>query len=431
MLARLKSQEVRCRPLGCFGNTLVEETCVIVFDSNALFGLSPDAPKFDLLRALKRSGRHRVAIPWMVQEELVAQKVIRQAEAHQEAVSAVRALNRVTPWRLEAEPRAFDPEEARRYWRQKYGELFEIIETSGDVARQALSREAHCEKPAKGADAKAKGGARDAAIWLSVIDYLTKNPGETVHFISANTRDFGDGNSFPSPMGEDVEGLGDRLVLMTSFDAVVAEFTTPLEIDEKHIEDVLVGLLTREETLSPLESAVKDLLIAKTCSWVGTEANGFLAGLGSTDVYAPIRWNAWVGTPKAFLRRVHEVSGHRIGEEEWYTATVDWILVGYATRPTTVSPSIPAASLSENTGRIACQLRSKLLFSSKPGETPTFLQFWPPTALDPAEVAEWEPRVLEGMSTPGAATAALGVLLAFMAASFLKSKNKGEESTTG
>ncbi|WTE38965.1 hypothetical protein OH768_00510 [Streptomyces sp. NBC_01622] len=205
------------------------------------------------------------------------------------------------------------------------------------MARQALLREAHCEKPAKGADAKAKGGARDAAIWLSVIDYLTKNPGETVHFVSANTRDFGDENSFPSPMGEDLEGLEDRLVLLTSFDAAVGEFTTPLEIDEKHIEDVLVGLLTREETRSPLESAVKDLLIAKTGSWVGTEANGFLAGLGSASAYGPVRWNAWLSAPKTFLRRVHEVSGHRIGEEEWYTATVDWILVGYASRPATAS----------------------------------------------------------------------------------------------
>jgi hypothetical protein len=74
------------------GDTLAEETCVIIFP-NALFGLSPDAPRFDLLRALKRSGRHKVAIPWMVLEGLVAQKVIRQAEAHQEAVSAIRALN--------------------------------------------------------------------------------------------------------------------------------------------------------------------------------------------------------------------------------------------------------------------------------------------------------------------------------------------------
>jgi hypothetical protein len=232
-------------------------------------------------------------------------------------------------------------------------------------------------------------------------------------------------------MGEDLKGLEDRLRLLTSFDAAVAEFTTPLEIDEKHIEEVLVGLLTREETRSPLESAVKDLLIAKTGSWVGTEVNGFLAGLGSTNVYGPVRWNAWLSTPKAFLRRVHEVSGHRIGEEEWYTATVDWILVGYATRPATTSLSLPAASLTENAGRIACQLRSRLLFSSKPGETPTFLQFWPPTALDPAEMADWEPRVLEGMSTPAAATASLGLLLAFLAASFFKNRGKGEESATG
>jgi len=32
------------------------------------------------LRALKKSGQHQVAIPWMVREELVAQRVLRYAE---------------------------------------------------------------------------------------------------------------------------------------------------------------------------------------------------------------------------------------------------------------------------------------------------------------------------------------------------------------
>lgn len=61
---------------------------MIIFDTNALFGLSPDDQKFDLLRALKKSGQQQVAIPWMVLKELVAQKVLMHAEAHAAAVSA-------------------------------------------------------------------------------------------------------------------------------------------------------------------------------------------------------------------------------------------------------------------------------------------------------------------------------------------------------
>ena len=395
---------------------------MIVFDANALFGLSPDASKFDLLRTLKASGREKVGIPWMVREELVAQKVLRQAEAYKEAVSAIRKLNRTSPWLSEPEPSVFDPEVARRYWCQEYERMFDVIETSGDVALRALSREAYCEKPAKGPEAKAKGGARDVAIWLSVVDYLAKNPAETVHFVSENVRDFGDGGSFPSPMAEDLEGFGDRLVLLTSFDAVVAEFTTPLGIEEEQIKEVLVGLLTSEETLSPLESAVKDLLAGKSAAWIGNEVSGFLGGLASADGYAPVRWNAWLSPPKAVLRGIKEVSGHRIGMEEWYTATVDWILVGFATRP---GFATAAAAQTEMPAQIACQWRTKLLFSSKQGENPTILQNWPPTTLDPAERAEWEPLVQEALSSTRNTAGALGLLLAALLLSFAKHKAEG------
>ncbi|GJF30289.1 hypothetical protein KNE206_29890 [Kitasatospora sp. NE20-6] len=394
---------------------------MIVFDTSTLFGLSPDDPKFDLLRALKKSGQQKVGIPWMVREELVAQKVLRHADAHKAADSAITALNRTAPWLRERNPSAFDADAAKRYWRQKYGTLFEIIETSGDVALQALAREANCEKPAKGSDAKAKAGARDAAIWLSVIDYLKNNPTETVHFASANTSDFGKGGTFPSPMAEDLEGLEERLVLLTSFDEVVEQFSTPLDIDEDFIQKALSELLASEETLSPLESAVKDLLAAPARTWVGNSVNGFLTGL-ATD-YTPVRWNTWISAPNAIVRRVQDVSGHKIGDEEWYTATVDWILVGFATLPTTITTAAPTAAGSA--AQIACQWRTKLLFSSRPGEVPTILQSWAPTALDPAEKDEWEPIVLDATASTTSTAAALGLLIAGLTAAFVKYKSGG------
>lgn len=68
---------------------------MIIFDTSVLFGLSPGDPKFDLLLALKKSGQQDVAIPSMVQEELVAQRVLRYAKALAKAVSAFRDLTRV------------------------------------------------------------------------------------------------------------------------------------------------------------------------------------------------------------------------------------------------------------------------------------------------------------------------------------------------
>jgi len=51
----------------------------------------------DLLRALRAVGE-RVGIPWMVAEELVAQRVISYRDAHDSAVAALKEVERHTPW---------------------------------------------------------------------------------------------------------------------------------------------------------------------------------------------------------------------------------------------------------------------------------------------------------------------------------------------
>jgi hypothetical protein len=52
--------------------------------------------------------------------------------------------------------------------------------------------------------------------------------------------------------------------------------------------------------------------------------------------------------------------------------------------------------------RIACQWRTKLLFSSRPAEPPVLLQSGVPESLDPAERDEWQPLVRK--ATPQAVT---------------------------
>jgi hypothetical protein len=404
---------------------------VIIFDTNVLFGLSPDDPKSDLLLALRHSGQQQVAIPWMVLEELVAQRVLRHAEAHAEAVSATRDLNRVAPWLREPGPEPFNRGAASDHWRQAYGRLFEIIETSGDVARQALVREANREKPAK--EAKDKGGARDAAIWLSVVEFLKGHPDEKAWFVTANSRDFGDGSGFPAPMDEDIKGLEDRLELLPSFDAVVSAFTTPLDIDQD-VEKDLAGLLTSEAALTLLTGAVREALAAQPGPWQGNAVQAFLAGLTPADSYPQVSWSTLAGQPTVVLRRVQDPAGHKIGEDAWYTAIVDWILVGLASVPTTASTPLAPHGFSIPT-RIACQWRTKLLFSSRPGEPPVLLQSWVPESLDPAEQDEWQPLVRKAVPQittpqllpdfPSGSPMALAVLAAFVIAAVIKERREG------
>lgn len=409
---------------------------MIILDTNVLFGPSPDDPKFDLLRALKRSGQQQVGVPWMVLEELVAQRVLAYAKAYEETVSATRHLNRVAPWLNERDPKPFNRREASDYWRQEYRKLFEIVETSGEVARQALLREANCEKPAKGPEAKDKGGARDVAIWLSVVEFLLSNPQEKVYFVTANTRDFGDGTQFPAAMAEDIAGHEDRIALLVSFDSVVSTFSTPLEIDQDDVETDLTTLLTSEAAITLLASSVRELLAAGATTWEGNAVRAFLSELSPAESFPPVSWGTWLQEPKVVLRRIQNVTGHKIGEDAWYTASVDWILAGLASVPDTTSAPSAMPGFSAPARFIACQWRTKLLFSSKQEEPPVLLQSWPPESLSPAEQDEWQPLVrkalpqatalqIPDLSSNGALVAAL--LWAVVAAGQVMIKKRREE----
>ena len=129
---------------------------MIIFDTNVLYGLHRGSPQFDLLMAFKHSGSYQISIPWMVCEELVAKQVLEYEDAYDKADAAAAALVRKMPW---GSPVGFPRravEMVKKYWRDQYEEILEILETSGDNAKTALAREAYCQKPAK-TDPRSKG----------------------------------------------------------------------------------------------------------------------------------------------------------------------------------------------------------------------------------------------------------------------------------
>ncbi|GAB3116870.1 hypothetical protein GCM10027160_26520 [Streptomyces calidiresistens] len=181
----------------------------------------------DLLRAVGE----RVGIPWMVAEELVAQRVISYRDAHDSAVAALREVEHHTPWDTSNQLENPDFERIRKYWMKMYGTLAEILPSSPTVMREALFREANVLPPCIKAG-KNKTDSRDAVIWLSAVEYAREHPEETIYFISENHRDFTQGNAYPSPMDMDVSDLGDRFEHLTTLAEFVQRFTNPTKANK-------------------------------------------------------------------------------------------------------------------------------------------------------------------------------------------------------
>ncbi|MGJ3558889.1 PIN domain-containing protein [Streptomyces sp. INA 01156] len=223
---------------------------MIILDTNILRGLTPEDGSTDLLRAIRAVGGERVAVPWVVMEELAAQQALKYQEQHARAAEAVKALRETTPWGLDVPLGPSEPEEVRKHWRLQWGTVVEVIPTSPQAFQEAAFREANQLRPCRVVKGL-KIGSRDAAIWLTAVEYAQTHPDETVYFVSGNTKDFGDGTSYPAPMDKDVAGMTDRFRILPSMSDVIAEFATETTTDEAAVR----ALLEQPQTGSQLVNA--------------------------------------------------------------------------------------------------------------------------------------------------------------------------------
>ncbi|MDO0939151.1 PIN domain-containing protein [Streptomyces sp. DG2A-72] len=300
---------------------------MIILDTCILRGLSLEDSSADFLRTIRAiasdgiavsAGADDVAVPWMVMEELVAQKAVKYAEMHAAAAAAIDSVSRLTPWELEASLAPCDLERYREHWCKVYGEIAATIPTSETALREALFREANALPPCKGSSSPKdpKKGGRDAAIWLSAVEYAREHPAETVYFVSSNTKDFTDGSSYRAPMDRDIAELGERFVHLTSLDEVVSRFTEEVETDEELVRTIL----SSDPALRTLVNQARKRLTRFWCTAVVGDL-----GLDSIDTQA-LGWFLTV----ACLRSVTDIKTYQIGEHVWCTAVVEWHLTGAA-----------------------------------------------------------------------------------------------------
>ncbi|MFD5083431.1 PIN domain-containing protein [Kitasatospora sp. NPDC058406] len=210
---------------------------MIIFDTNALNNLQLGSPPADILRKFRASAQHRVAVPWMVLEELAAHRAKTYMAARENASTALNALRKAAPWQAAEDfaPPALELEQCQAHWREQYSALFDdIVETGGEAARRALVREALALPPAERWKEKSIGG-RDAAIWFSILDFLQANPEEEVWFVTGDG-DFGDGRTYPYPMDQDLCDMAGRLHRISGFDEVISRFTETVHDEQARAE---------------------------------------------------------------------------------------------------------------------------------------------------------------------------------------------------
>ncbi|MFC8201754.1 PIN domain-containing protein [Streptomyces sp. NPDC057298] len=332
---------------------------MIIFDTNAVNHLPPDGVKADIIRKLRESGHYRVAVPWMVLEEMAAHQAALYPVRHQAVLNTLKNLQALLPWEVESSLEPFDMERLVAHWRTLYSEVFEVIETSGEAARNALAREAVALPPAARCKDHSKG-SRDAAIWFSIIEFLKANPEEPVCLVTENTADFGDGTTYAYPMNEDIRGFEGRLTRLANFDQVVSAFTKEVSGES--------AITAAGELLRSASPAIASLAVLTLSAPTG------YAGLGSAD--KAVQWRQWLDSPEVELLSVADVTGHEIEGEVWYTAKARWLLYGLAID----------GDGSEDGQYISCTWEAKALFSTQDGDgAATLLSQEAPAMPDPAD----------------------------------------------
>ncbi|MFE2718804.1 PIN domain-containing protein [Streptomyces mirabilis] len=348
-------------------------------DTNMLWGVSPDNASVDLLKTIRATGVQGVAVPWVVMEELAAQRAIKYKEKYDAARAAIQALRDNTPWHITTQLPAPKSEKVRQHWRDAFAAIVEGLPPSAAVLQEAAFREANVLAPCKrlevkGVNKPVKTGSRDAAIWLTAVEYAHEHPDETVYFVSKNTDDFGDGSAYDPPMVRDLHGLGERFKHCTSLDPVVAQFTQSTEVEEAAVLDRL-GTPDAAST-SAQEAAAKWAF--DTDDWGHFNVPRFAGSIwpavnadGSERPAERMLARGWIGTPHAQLGVVSDVSAYRIGEHVWCTATVQWLLTGLSPRDGQLGIA-----------RVGCAWETRVLLSPTNAESQlTILRSTPPRPL--------------------------------------------------
>ncbi|MER7477422.1 PIN domain-containing protein [Streptomyces sp. NPDC126510] len=365
---------------------------MIILDTNILRSFKLDSVSSDLLKTIRTTGIESVGVPWVVLEELASHRAVPYREKHEAAVQAVENFRKTTPWQVAALLPPLDLKHFHAHWREQYLEIVDEIPTSEFALREATFREANVLPPCKAVvinerGEKVKTGGRDAAIWLTAVEYARAHPDEKVYFVSKNTKDFGDGTTYPPRMAADLEGLGDRFVHLTSLGEVLQRFTETAEVDEEAVR----ATLSNPESLKAVSAEAARLMsVPQGNPWFAEGPTlevvmAFLSedlgnGEFETVTTEPVRMLGWAGAPTVAFQSMGELSAYRIGDHVWCAATVRWVLSG------------PALTDSNGVEVVGCAWETRVLASTTNTDSRlTILRSQTPRAVSTSEFGRFAP----------------------------------------
>ncbi|MEU5497961.1 PIN domain-containing protein [Streptomyces griseofuscus] len=301
---------------------------MIILDACILRGSGLNSSSTDVLRAIRTAGVEGVAVPWMVMEELSAQQAIKYRKQYEAAAQAIESLGKLTPWGLGYPMPDMDLDRLREHWRKQWSSVVDVIPTSEAALREGAFREANGLAPCR--DDGRKTGARDAAIWLSAVEYAKEHADQTVYFVSDNTRDFGDGTSYADPMRTDIAELGERFVHLTGLGEVIDRFTESTTVEQ----DVIQRAVESEAALSAISRLAHTLGGGrKSTAWLQAIGGSAFPCKVADENQEPIHVSADGWLHDALRTRpttISDVESYRVGDHVWCTATVRWLVYGTA-----------------------------------------------------------------------------------------------------
>jgi hypothetical protein len=302
---------------------------LIILDTCTLRSAGLSSSSADILRAISGAKADRITVPWVAMEELAAQKAVDYLAAYEAAIRALETLAKTSPWTVPSVGAA-DPEAVREHWRRQWGNIVKVIPASVTVMQEAMKREANALPPCRlrsDGSKNSKGvkiGGRDAAIWLTAVEYAREHPAETVYFVSENHKDFTDGVSgYPYPMDQDLDGIEDRFIHLTKLSDLIDRFATPTEVEMASLEAACA--------LPGVDRGIADDALKRWNMGFGTYTPGFEC-TWSTPEGSRAGWaSGWLVPDDVQVRRTSlgNVSAYRIGDDEWATADASWELSGY------------------------------------------------------------------------------------------------------
>ncbi|MEV4048824.1 PIN domain-containing protein [Streptomyces sp. NPDC049744] len=351
---------------------------MIILDTSILRSFALDSVSTDLLRTIRTSGVDRVGVPWVVLEELTAQRAVPYREHYEKARAALQNLHKAAPW-PQGSLVPLDLESFQEHWRDRYRTIVEVLPTSEEALREGLQREMNVLPPCRFFDGKENGnpvkiGARDAAIWLTAVEYARTHPDESVYFVSKNTRDFGDGTSFPFPMDEDLKGIKDRFHLLTSLSEVVQQFAESTDVDNEAVASTLMQSGGPSAVAVAARNRIGNRRYSNAFEVTAVPLDRHGAAMAAP---APDTAYGWVSGPTVQLVSFSDTKAHQIGEHVWCTTSVRWRLGGLVF----LGEDVPM-------GRAGCNWETRVLISTSQSEAPlTILHTKSPVALT---AEDWE-----------------------------------------